>query len=181
MKLKDLLVIKGRGESVSEALCKLEMELSEEDYTNLEYNAVYENAISYDGDLEMILSELEIRYITFVDRKDEIYKNVSIKGIEKSKSFVFISDKQTSIIVPMVSEENRHGEDLGDEIFMFFEEIIELPKESIGTCDMCKEQLPKDLLLKTESTTTDKTGEHECFNGMYCPKCHGEVLTTKIR
>lgn len=180
MKLKDLLVIKERGENVSEALCNLEMELSEEDYTNLEYNAVYEDAISYDGDLEMILSELKVRYITFIDRKDETYKNTSIKGLEKNKSFVFMSDKETSVLVPMLSEENRHGEDLGDEIFMFFEEIIELPKESVGTCDMCKKQFPKDLLLNTEPTTIAKTGEHECFSGMYCPKCHGEVLTTKI-
>lgn len=180
MKLKNLLDIKRKGESVSEALCKLEMQLSGEDYTNLEYNAVYEDAISYDGDLEMILSELGIRHITFVDRKDDTYKNLSVKGIEKSKSFVFISDTETNIIVPIISKENRHGEDLGDEIFMFFEDITELPKQRIGTCDMCRDELPKDLLSNIEYIVTDSTGEHESFDGMYCHKCQIEILATKI-
>lgn len=180
MKLKDLLVIKGKGASVSEALCNLEMELGEEDYTNLEYGAVYDDGISFDGDLEMVLDELGIRYMTFVDRKEEIYKDISIKGIDNNKSFVFMSDKETRVMVPMVTEENRHGEDLGDEIFMFFDKMIELPKESVRTCDMCTDEVPKDLLINVESIANSKTGEHECFNGMYCPECHAEVLTNKI-
>lgn len=181
MKLKDLLKIKNKGESVVDALCKMEMEITEEDYTNLEANAVFDGAISYDSDLEMILNELNITNIVFVDKNEQTYIHTSVPGINKDDSFIFLSDKETNVLIPMVTEENRHGEDLGDEIFIFFEKLVEVSNEVMDSCDICKKPMPRDILINIDPANNIGDINEECeeFDGMVCPDCYSNVLTKK--
>lgn len=179
MKLKELLEVKKNGGSVVDALCDLEMSISGEDYTNLEANAVFEGAISYDGDLEEILiNELNVTGMIFVDKNDKTYIHTSVPGIDKDDSFMFISDKETHVLVPMVLKENRHGDDLGDEIFVFFEKLVEVTKEVMDSCDICKKTMPRDILINIypANNTGDIKDVYKDFDGMVCPDCYNNTL-----
>lgn len=175
MKLKDLLEIKNNGGSVIDALCKLEMSVSGESYTNLETNAVHEGYISYDGDLEEILNyELNVVRITFIEKNDMTYFYTSMKEINKDDEFMFIADRETNILAPMIKEPNRHGYNLKDEIFLSFEEILEVPNDIMDSCDICKAPLPRDILINIDPANNigDIKEEYEDFDGMICERCY---------
>lgn len=175
MKLKDLLNIKTKGESVVDALCKLDMEINEQTYTNLESNAVFEGAISYDSDLEEILyNKLNIFTMISVEPNDQTYLYTSIKELDKESSYIFMSDNDTNILVPVIDQPNRHGDDLPDETFLFFEDIIEVPNDTMDSCDICKKPIPRDILVNIDPANNigDIKDEYEDFDGMVCPNCY---------
>lgn len=43
------------------------------------------------------------------------------------ENYYFISDNETSVIVPIVLKPNRHGDDLSNEEFLLFNKIVEVP------------------------------------------------------
>lgn len=179
MKIRDLLTIKGNGGSVIEALCNLEMQISGEEYTNLEANAVFEGAISYDSDLEeLLLDELNITNMIYVYKDDKTYLHTSVKGLDKDSSYIFMSDGKTNILVPIKDEPNRHDEELSDETFLFFEEIIEISDEVMDSCDICKKSTPRDILINISpgNEIGDLKEKYDDFDGMVCPNCYSREL-----
>lgn len=177
MKLNDLLNIKENGGSVIDALCKLELSITGEDYNNLETNAVFEGGVSYDSDLEMLFSELNVCSVTFIEPDDLTFTHTSIEGMKKDSSYVFIADDEIGLVVPMVSETNRHGDDLGDEVFVFFEELIEVPSDIMDHCDLCKKPYARDILvnISPDSELDDLQDGYEELDGMICPKCYCSI------
>lgn len=125
MKLKDLIDFKNQGRDVVAELNKLyKEEMESEGYAGLEIGAVYDDAISYDSDFEMLLDTIGVKIV-------EIKYNVKELDLEEA-NYLYLYDGGLKVAVPFIDEENRHGEDLGDETFVFFNELIILSLDNIN-------------------------------------------------
>ena len=121
MRLKDLIELKKEGKNVAETLDNL-FKNSEEtkDLAGLEIGAVYDNAISYDYDFEELMKLLEIKKETRIENREDI--NID----SDFEHYIYFSDGTSHIVVPYIRETNRHDDTLGDEEFMFFNEMEEI-------------------------------------------------------
>lgn len=161
MKLKDLIVFKEKGENVAKKVKKFnEDEVGEEDCL-LEYGAVYDDGISYDADFEELLNLLDVKVVNM------IYNGKSL-GLEKD-NYVYLYDGKTQVLVPFVDEENRHDEELPDETFVFFNEVIEITSDKYFYCQNCRK-----LCLTTSLIVLDKANEKD--GELICKSCYCNMV-----
>lgn len=167
MKLEDLVFLKKQGKNVAEELNNFYNEKMDSEDICLEFGAVYEDAISYDCDFEQLLELLGVRV-------EKVVRNGKDLGF-KYNNYLYLYDFSTQVIVPFVEDANRHDEDLGDEMFIFFNNFVELDASYHLSCDECRKLFLRDALINLDpvnETDDEFKEEYKGYDGMVCEECY---------
>lgn len=127
MNLREILNLKKQGKDVAKSIVDFFENSALDEIPELEYNACVPGGISYDYDLEVLLEVLSIKTIVFNGCKKLESFCKSNPELFEVENYYFISDNETSVIVPIVLKPNRHGDDLSNEEFLLFNKIVEVP------------------------------------------------------
>lgn len=150
----------------------------DEGICELEIGAVIEDAISFDSDFEVFISELKITNLYFDSADSLSYAYTSLPGINKGENIFFFSDGDVTIAVPTVTLENRHGEDLGEEDFMLFNRMVEVDNNILDECDSCHTTYLRDCLINIDPSLSIEDNikdEYIGFDGMVCENCYNKM------
>lgn len=150
----------------------------DEGICELEIGAVIEDAISYDGDFEEFINELNITNQYFDSADSLSYAYTSLPGINKGENIFFFSDGDVTIAVPTITLKNRHDDEAADEDFMLFNRMVEVDNNLLDRCDKCYTTYLRDCLINIDpsiSTEDNIKEEHIDFDGMVCEKCYNEM------
>lgn len=171
MDLNYLARLREQGGDVVATLDKLyKQERESEGCAGLEIGAVYDGAISYDYDFEELLEVLEIKH-------HEIDYNGKDLKLEKD-NYIYLNDGSAQVAVPFIEEKNRHDDELGNEMFIFFNDMIELDASTHLPCDECRKLFLRDSLVNLDPVNErdDEFKEkYKGYDGMVCEDCYNKM------